>query len=149
MRVILGSDHGGRRLKEEMKELLKEMNIPFEDVGCHCDDSVDYPDYARPVAERVASGEFERGILICGTGIGMSIAANKVKGIRCAVVSDEYSARMSREHNDANVLALGERVVGPDLARSIARVWLTTEFRGGRHARRVQKIGDLEGSGSK
>jgi len=105
---------------------------------------VDYPDYALPVAERVAKGEFDRGILVCGTGIGMSIAANKVKGIRCAVVSDEFSARMSREHNDANVLALGERVVGPGLAREIVRVWLTTDFAGGRHGRRVAKIGAIE-----
>jgi ribose 5-phosphate isomerase B len=121
------------------------MGIAYEDVGCDCSDSVDYPDYALPVAERVAKGEFDRGILVCGTGIGMSIAANKVKGIRCAVVSDEFSARMSREHNDANVLALGERVVGPGLAREIVRIWLTTDFAGGRHGRRVAKIGAIEG----
>ncbi|MFC7440072.1 ribose 5-phosphate isomerase B [Laceyella putida] len=145
MRVLLGSDHGGLRLKQEIKDLLDEMKIPYDDVGCDCDTSVDYPDYARPVAEKVARGEVDLGILICGTGIGMSIAANKVKGIRCAVVSDEFSARMSREHNNANILALGERVVGPDLARSIVRVWLTSEFQGDRHARRVQKIHDLEG----
>lgn len=145
MRVIIGSDHGGFRLKQEIRGLLEEMGIDYEDVGCDCDDSVDYPDYALPVAERVAKGEFDRGILLCGTGIGMSIAANKVKGIRCAVVSDEFSARMSREHNDANVLALGERVVGPGLAREIARIWLTTEFAGGRHGRRVEKIAAIEG----
>jgi ribose 5-phosphate isomerase B len=145
MRVVLGSDHGGLRLKEEIKTLLDEMNISYLDVGCSCEESVDYPDYAVPVAEKVASGEFDFGILICGTGIGMSIAANKVKGIRCAVVSDEYSARMSREHNNANVLALGERVIGPDLAKSIVRTWLTTEFAGGRHERRVRKIMALEG----
>jgi ribose 5-phosphate isomerase B len=145
MRVVLGSDHGGLRLKEEIKSLLDEMNISYLDMGCNCEESVDYPDYAVPVAEKVASGEFDFGILICGTGIGMSIAANKVKGIRCAVVSDEYSARMSREHNNANVLALGERVIGPDLAKSIVRTWLTTEFAGGRHERRVNKIMALEG----
>jgi ribose 5-phosphate isomerase B len=145
LRVILGSDHGGLRLKQEIKGLLEEMGIPYEDAGCDCESSVDYPDYARPVAEKVAAGEFDLGILICGTGIGMSIAANKVKGVRCAVVSDEYSARMSREHNNANILALGERVVGPDLARSIVRAWLTTEFQGGRHERRVRKIHQLEG----
>ncbi len=149
MRVLLGSDHGGIRLKKEIKDLLQEMNIEFDDVGCDCESSVDYPDYARPVAERVASGEYDLGILICGTGIGMSISANKVKGIRCAVVSDEFSARMSREHNNANILALGERVVGPDLAKSIVRTWLTAEFQGGRHARRVEKIHKLEGSGQK
>lgn len=146
MRVILASDHGGVRLKDELKGLLDELHIEFEDIGCSCYQSVDYPDYAEPVAKRVAQGEFDRGILICGTGIGMSIAANKVKGIRCAVVSDEYSARMSREHNNANVLALGERVVGGDLAKSIALAWLTTEFAGDRHLRRVNKIAALEGN---
>lgn len=145
MRVILGSDHGGIRLKEEVKSLLDEMGIAYADEGCNCEDSVDYPDYAAPVAQKVAKGEYDFGILICGTGIGMSIAANKVKGIRCAVVSDEYSARMSREHNNANVLALGERVIGPDLAKSIVKTWLTTEFAGDRHARRVEKIAKLEG----
>lgn len=145
MRVILGSDHGGVRLKEEIKSLLTEMNIHYVDEGCNCTDSVDYPDYAVPVAKKVAAGEYDFGILICGTGIGMSIAANKIKGIRCAVVSDEFSARMSREHNNANILALGERVVGPDLAKSIVRTWLTTEFAGERHARRVEKIMNLEG----
>lgn len=145
MRILLGSDHGGLKLKQEIKDLLDEMKIPYSDEGCDCETSVDYPDYARPVAEKVASGEYDLGILICGTGIGMSIAANKVRGVRCAVVSDEYSARMSREHNNANILALGERVIGPDLARSIVRAWLTSEFQGGRHALRVQKIQDLEG----
>jgi ribose 5-phosphate isomerase B len=149
MRILLGSDHGGLRLKKEIKDLLTEMNIPFDDVGCDCETSVDYPDYARPVAEKVASGEYDLGILICGTGIGMSIAANKVKGIRCAVVTDEFSARMAREHNNANILALGERVVGPDLAKSIVRAWLTAEFQGERHARRVEKIHQLEGSHAK
>ncbi|SDY41372.1 ribose 5-phosphate isomerase B [Thermoactinomyces sp. DSM 45892] len=144
MRIILASDHGGIRLKEELKGLLADLHMEFEDIGCTSDQSVDYPDYAEPVAKRVANGEFDRGILVCGTGIGMSIAANKVKGIRCAVVSDEYSARMSREHNNANVLALGERVVGGDLAKSIAHTWLTTEFIGDRHLRRVNKIAELE-----
>lgn len=144
MKVIIGSDHGGFRLKQELVALLEEMGIEVEDIGCHSLDSVDYPDYARPVAERVANGEFDRGILVCGTGIGMSIAANKVKGVRCAVVSDEFSARMSREHNQANVLAIGERVVGVDLAKSIVRVWIETEFAGERHQRRVEKIRALE-----
>lgn len=144
MKVIIGSDHGGFRLKQELVALLQEMKIDVEDIGCHSLESVDYPDYARPVAEQVANGEFDRGILVCGTGIGMSIAANKVKGVRCAVVSDEFSARMSREHNQANVLAIGERVVGVDLAKSIVRVWLETEFAGERHQRRVEKIQALE-----
>lgn len=145
MRIILGSDHGGRRLKEEIKELLRSMNIEIDDVGCHRDHSCDYPDYALPVARKVADGEFDLGILVCGTGIGMSIAANKVKGIRCAVVSDEFSARMSREHNNANILALGERVIGIDLAKSIVKAWVSTEFAGDRHIRRLQKIHEIEG----
>ena len=144
--VAIGSDHGGYHLKQAIKSMLEKMQIPFEDVGCNSLDSVDYPDYAFPVAERVANGSLDRGILICGTGIGMSIAANKVPGIRCAVVSDEFSARMSREHNDANVLAIGERVVGPGLALEIVRVWLETEFAGERHQRRVDKIASIEGA---
>lgn len=144
MKVVLGSDHGGYHLKEEIKSVLKDLEVNIEDVGCDCTDSVDYPDYALPVAQKVAAGEADRGILICGTGLGMSISANKVKGVRCAVVTDTYSARMSREHNNANVLALGERVVGPGLAADIVKVWLEAEFGGGRHARRVNKISDIE-----
>jgi ribose 5-phosphate isomerase B len=146
MRILLGSDHGGQHLKAEIKELLQELHYEFEDIGYEGPQSVDYPDYAGTVARGVAGGEFDLGILICGTGIGMSIAANKVKGIRCAVVSDEFSARMSREHNNANLLALGERVVGPDLAKSIVRTWLSAQFQGNRHACRLQKIAILEGS---
>src|SRR5699024_5010990 len=116
----------------------------YEDVGADCTTSVDYPDYALPAAKRVASGEFDRGIFICGTGIGVSIAANKVKGIRCALVHDVFSAKSTREHNDSNVLAMGERVIGPGLAREIIKTWLTTEFTGGRHERRVQKITNYE-----
>ena len=144
MKVAIGSDHGGVNIKEEIKELLKEMNIEFEDVGCDCTTSVDYPDYALPVATKVAKGEVDRGILICGTGIGMSIAANKVKGIRCALVHDLFSAKATREHNDSNVLAMGERVIGPGLAREIAKVWLETSFEGGRHENRVNKISAIE-----
>ncbi|SDW40910.1 ribose 5-phosphate isomerase B [Marininema mesophilum] len=147
MKVIIGSDHGGYQLKDALMSVLTELGAQVEDVGCNCADSVDYPDYAQPVAERVASGEFDRGVLICGTGIGMSIAANKVQGIRCAVVSDEFTAQMSREHNDANVLALGGRVVGTGLAAKILNTWLTTEFTGGRHSKRISKIDLLEGSG--
>ncbi|WP_026691595.1 ribose 5-phosphate isomerase B [Alteribacter aurantiacus] len=145
MKVAIGSDHGGRNLKEEVKSLMDELQISYEDVGCECSDSVDYPDYGIPVAEKVANKEADRGIVICGTGIGMSIAANKVKGIRCALVHDLFSAKATREHNDSNVLAMGERVIGPGLAREIAKVWLTTEYEGGRHALRLQKISDYEG----
>lgn len=144
MKVAIASDHGGINIREEMKALLTEMGIEFEDFGCECETSVDYPDYALPVAQKVANGEFDRGILICGTGIGMSIAANKVKGIRCALVHDTFSARATREHNDTNMLAMGERVIGPGLARDIAKIWLTTEFEGGRHANRVGKITEYE-----
>lgn len=144
MKIAIGSDHGGYRLKEELKSVLADLDVEIEDVGCDCTDSVDYSDYALPVASKVASGEVERGILICGTGIGMSISANKVPGIRCAVVTDTFSARMSREHNNANVLALGERVTGPGLAADIVKIWLQTAFAGGRHERRVNKIHDIE-----
>ncbi|WP_404446140.1 ribose 5-phosphate isomerase B [Sutcliffiella horikoshii] len=144
MRVAIASDHGGINIREEIKGLMTELNIEFEDFGCECETSVDYPDYAQPVATKVAAGEFDRGILICGTGIGMSIAANKVKGIRCALVHDMFSAKATREHNDSNVLAMGERVIGPGLAREIAKIWLTTEFEGGRHENRVNKIHQLE-----
>jgi ribose 5-phosphate isomerase B len=144
MKVAIASDHGGLKIREEIKGLLKDMDIEFEDFGCDCETSVDYPDYALPVAQKVANGEFDRGILICGTGIGMSIAANKVKGIRCALAHDTFSARATREHNDTNILAMGERVIGPGLARDIAKIWLTTEFEGGRHATRVGKITDIE-----
>jgi ribose 5-phosphate isomerase B len=144
MKVAIASDHGGLKIREEIKGLLTDLGIEFEDFGCDCETSVDYPDYALPVAQKVANGEFDRGILICGTGIGMSIAANKVKGIRCALVHDTFSARATREHNDTNILAMGERVIGPGLARDIAKIWLTTEFEGGRHATRVGKITDIE-----
>ncbi|GAA0605369.1 ribose 5-phosphate isomerase B [Virgibacillus siamensis] len=140
MKVILTSDHAGAALREEVRNLLEEMNIDYEDTGCSCETSVDYPDYALPAAERVAKGEFDRGIFICGTGIGMSISANKVKGIRCALTHDVYSAKLTRQHNDSNVLAMGERVVGPGLATEIAKTWLETNFDGGRHANRVGKV---------
>ena len=140
MKVAIASDHGGMNIRKEIISLMEEMNIEYIDLGCECDISVDYPDYALPVAEKVANGEVNRGILICGTGIGMSIAANKVKGIRCALVHDTFSAKATREHNNTNVLAMGERVIGPGLARDIAKIWLTTPFEGGRHENRVNKI---------
>lgn len=140
MKVAIASDHGGINIRKELISLMKELNIDFVDLGCDCCTSVDYPDYAIPVAEKVASGEVDRGILICGTGIGMSISANKVMGVRCALVHDAFSAKATREHNDSNILAMGERVIGPGLAREIAKIWLETPFQGGRHEMRVNKI---------
>jgi len=144
MRVAIGSDHGGYNLKEEIKNLLTENNIEFQDFGTHSAESVDYPDIAKKVCDVVVSKECERGILICGTGIGIGIAANKIKGIRAALCHDVFSAQMTREHNDANILTMGERVIGPGLARMIVSTWLSTDFIGGRHARRVEKISLLE-----
>ena len=136
MKVIISGDHAGMTLRNEVKSVLEELGYEYEDIGADCTASVDYPDYAFPAAERVANGEFDRGIVICGTGIGVSIAANKVKGIRCALVHDVY--------NDSNMLAMGERVIGPSLAREIVKTWLTTEFEGDRHQRRINKISDYE-----
>lgn len=144
MKVAVASDHGGINLRNEILNLLQELGLEYEDFGCDCETSVDYPDYALPVAEKVARGEFDRGILICGTGIGMSIAANKVKGIRCALCHDVFSAKATREHNDTNMLAMGERVIGPGLAREIAKTWLETDFTAGRHTNRIAKITDYE-----
>ncbi len=148
MKVAIGSDHAGYKIKEDIKEVMDELGVEYEDVGCNCEDSVDYPDYALPVAEKVSKGEVDRGILICGTGIGMSITANKVKGVRCALVHDLFSAKVTRLHNDSNILAMGERIVGPGIAKEIAKVWLQTEFEGGRHERRVNKIKDVEKMGA-
>ncbi|KNZ68400.1 RpiB/LacA/LacB family sugar-phosphate isomerase [Thermincola ferriacetica] len=144
MKVAIGSDHGGFRLKEEIKKFLTEENIEFKDFGTYSEDAVDYPDISYLVAKAVQKGEYTRGILICGTGIGIGIAANKLPGIRAALCHDTFSARASREHNDANILTMGERVIGPGLARDIVKIWLSTEFAGGRHLRRVQKICQLE-----
>ncbi|MBI2842215.1 MAG: ribose 5-phosphate isomerase B [Armatimonadetes bacterium] len=141
MKIALGSDHAGFRLKEDIKEFLQSEGYDFEDFGAFSEDSMDYPDIARSAAEAVAEGKFDRGVLICGTGLGVSITANKVRGIRAALCSDEYTARMSRQHNNANILALGGRVIGVELAREIVRVFLTTGFdAGSRHAKRVAKI---------
>jgi ribose 5-phosphate isomerase B len=144
MLIALGSDHGGFHLKEEIKAFLDERKIAYRDFGTFSADSVDYPDIAKTVAGAIADGRCDRGILICGTGIGISIAANKIKGIRAALCHDTFSAQMSRQHNDANVLAMGGRVIGAGLAMAIVDKWLTTEFEGGRHARRVDKISGLE-----
>jgi ribose 5-phosphate isomerase B len=145
VQVAIGADHGGFRLKEELKQLLSEMNIPYRDFGTYSLDSVDYPDIAETLARSVANGEYDRGILLCGTGIGMSIAANKIKGIRAALVHDVFSAEATREHNDSNILCMGERVIGFGLSRLIARTWLKTAFAAGRHVQRVNKIAQLEG----
>ena len=144
MKVAIGADHGGYRLKEDIKGLLEDLGVDYKDFGAHSTESVDYPDVALPVAQSVADGLFDRGILICGTGIGIGIAANKVKGIRAALVHDTFSAHASREHNDANILTMGERVIGPGLARDIVTIWLATDFEGGRHERRVEKIMAIE-----
>ncbi len=144
--IALGSDHGGYALKEEIKKYLTEKEIPFADFGTDSEASCDYPEFAEKVCRSVLSGESEKGILCCGTGIGMSMAANKIRGIRCALCSEGYSAEMTRRHNDANVLALGGRVVGPGLALEIVEIFLKTPFEGGRHARRVSKVMALEQS---
>lgn len=144
MTIAIGSDHGGYNLKAAIIRFLSEQNIPCHDFGTYSTDSVDYPDIARDVAQAVANKNYERGIIICGTGIGVSIAANKVKGIRASLCHDVFSAAMAREHNDANILCLGERVIGIGLAQMIVDTWLHTEFSGGRHGRRVCKIALLE-----
>lgn len=144
MKIAIGSDHGGLDLKEAVISVLKELNLEFEDMGTHDRSSCDYPDYAEKVAAAVASGAFEQGILICGTGIGMSIAANKVPGIRAALCNEIFSAKMARNHNDANILCIGARVVGPGVAQEIVKAYFTSGFEGGRHARRVEKLNALD-----
>jgi len=145
-KIIVASDHGGFELKTTLIETLKNLGMEVEDLGTNNTESVDYPDFAKALATRVASGEFERGLLCCGTGIGISIAANKVAGIRAAVVSDVFSAKMSRAHNNANILCLGERVLDTEKAREILKIWLETNFEGGRHENRVRKIHEIESS---
>ena len=142
--IALGSDHGGFDLKQRVKAYLDQKNIPDQDYGCPSKESCDYPIFAKAAAEAVASGECEKGIVICTTGIGISIAANKVKGIRCALCGDPLSAEMCRRHNDANMLAMGAGIVGGNLAERIVEVFLATGFEGGRHARRVGEITDMD-----
>lgn len=145
MKVAIGCDHGGFNLKPILKDYLEKKGIEYKDFGCYEDKSTDYNEYALAVAESVAKGECDKGILICGTGIGMSLVANKVKGIRCAHCHDVFSAKMTRLHNDANVLAFGERVIGAGLMLMIVDTFLYTEFSGDeRHLRRVNKIKELE-----
>ena len=142
--IALGSDHAGRGLKEEIKKLLDERGLEYTDFGTDTDDSCDYPVYGYAAASAVASGKCDRGLLFCGTGVGISLAANTVKGIRCVVCSEPYSAKMSRLHNNSNMLALGSRVVGTELARMIVETWLDADFEGGRHQRRVDLISAIE-----
>ena len=142
--IALGSDHGGFALKERIKEYLDSHGLDYRDFGCADESSCDYPVYGRAAAEAVASRQCSRGIVICTTGIGISIAANKVKGIRCALCTDTLMAEMCRRHNDANMLAMGAGIVGPNLAERIVETFLTTEFEGGRHARRVALISEIE-----
>lgn len=144
MKIAIGCDHGGWKLKEKIKEFLDYDGYDFEDYGTYNADSCDYPDYALPAAEAVARGEKEKGILICTTGIGMSICANKVPGVRAALCNDEVTARLSREHNNSNILVMGANSVSEEKVRSILRIWLKTEFLGGRHARRVDKVKNIE-----
>ncbi len=144
MKIGLACDHGGFELKEEIKIFLRSIGVEPVDMGTFTEDSVDYPDFGVLVAEKVSRGELERGVLICGTGIGMSIIANKFPGVRAALVNDLYSSRCSREHNDSNILVMGGRLLGRDLAKEIVKVWLETPFAGGRHKRRLEKIEILE-----
>ncbi|MHB8910236.1 MAG: ribose 5-phosphate isomerase B [Syntrophales bacterium] len=139
-KIIIGADHAGYALKEAVKPLLAEMGFDVTDAGTDSDRPVDYPDFARPVGEAVSSGVFPRGILICGSGVGMAIVANRFPGVRAALCLDEETARGSRMHNDSNVLVLAGRKTDPDTARAIIRVWLATPFEGGRHQTRLDKI---------
>ncbi len=142
--IAIGSDHAAFEFKEELKKYLIEKGYEIQDFGTHSTDRIDYCDFGFMVGEEVANGNCERGIIFCGTGVGISISANKVKGIRAIVCSEPYSAKLSREHNDTNILSLGARVVGIELAKMIIDIWLTTEFEGGRHAERIKKIAEYE-----
>ena len=137
MKIAIGCDHGGIDLKKAVIKVVEELGHQVDDQGCKSSESVDYPDFAKAVCAKVQAGQCERGILLCGTGIGMSMVANKFTGIRAALCQEIFSARMSREHNDANVLCMGARIVGTGLAEEVVRAWLTTEFAGGRHQRRL------------
>lgn len=144
MKIATASDHAGYELKKEIIAYLSEKGIQHEDFGCGPDEKVDYVDYAGKAAERVSSGEYDRAILVCGTGLGMAIVANKFKAIRATPCLDEYSAEMSRRHNDSNCLTLGGRIIPLDEALSVVRIWLETEYEGGRHQTRIDKIFDIE-----
>ncbi len=143
-KIAIAGDHAGAELKEDIKAFLKEKGFDVLDMGSSGNESVDYPDYGIPVAERVSEGKIEKGILICGTGIGMSIVANKFANVRAALVNDVYTARMAKEHNDANILVIGGRIAGKGLAREMVKTWLEAKFEGGRHQRRLDKIREIE-----
>jgi ribose 5-phosphate isomerase B len=143
VKIIIGCDHGGYLLKMRLKDLLEDLGHAVEDAGCESEESVDYPDYGKVVAGAVAAGRFHRGILLCGSGQGMSMMANRFRGVRAALCNDLYSASLSRRHNDANILVMGGRLIGPDLAREIVTTWLEVEFDGGRHQRRIQKLDEM------
>jgi len=144
LKIAIGADHAGYTLKEKIKKFLSQNRIEYQDFGCYSAESTDYPDWAIKIAEAVAKKEFDRGILICGTGIGMCIAANKVPGIRAASCYEVFTARLSREHNDSNILALGARITGEDLTKKIVEEWLKAKFKGNRHKIRVDKIREIE-----
>lgn len=145
-KIVIGSDHGGYLLKKELIPYIESLGYEAIDMGCYDESSVDYPLIAFPLAQKVGSGEVERGIVICGTGIGVSICANKVKGVRCALCTSETMARLTREHNDSNVLALGARIIGGELAKGIVKTWLETDFsQGQRHINRIGEISEYEG----
>ena len=144
MKVAIGCDHAGVAMKHEITPVLEELSIEWENVGTDSEDSVDYPDFGEKVSEKVSTGAVDRGILICGTGIGMSIVANKFPGVRAALCSEDYSAKMSRLHNDANLLVLPGRIIDGQRAREIVKVWFTTAFEGGRHQKRLDKIKAIE-----
>jgi len=144
MKIAIASDHAGYRLKEDVKLLLRELGHEVRDFGTHSEDPVDYPDFIAQAAEAVARGEFERGIVLGASGNGEAMVANKLPGIRCALCHDVTTARLARAHNDANMLALGQRIVGSEVAKDTVRAWLETSFDGGRHQRRIEKIAALE-----
>jgi ribose 5-phosphate isomerase B len=146
MKIALASDHAGYAEKERLKTVLSNLGIDFDDLGAASDESVDYPDYARKVAEQVAAGRVEQGLLVCGSGTGMAMTANKVRGVRAAVAWSEETARLARQHNDANVLAIGARTTPPAEIPKIVRAWFASDFEGGRHAARVAKISQVEQS---
>ena len=146
MKIALASDHAGYAEKERLKSVLTDLGVEFDDLGTASEESVDYPDYARKVAEQVAQGHVEQGLLVCGSGTGMAITANKVPGVRAAVAWSAETARLARQHNDANVLAIGARTTPAGEIQNIVRTWFSTEFEGGRHAERVAKICDVEQS---
>ena len=144
MKIALASDHAGFAEKEKLKPLLRELGVEFDDLGTLSEESVDYPDYAAKVAEAVSRGEVEQGLLVCGSGTGMAITANQVPGVRAAVGWSEETARLARQHNDANVLAIGARTTPPESIAEIVRAWFSSDFEGGRHTGRVKKISDIE-----